>query len=141
MERVLGSESRVGCLLINTQSARLRHLLSQQWYFPTKVLIDEYSKTFVVYEWLHQSCRFCHRKLFIRSVSAPSSDFLGPQNENSSYLNGILKINYKSHPYLIWISPYKLRDNSLPITMTEDLPRFIAKIKTNWFPASWLDIA
>ena len=55
--------------------------------------------------------------------------------------HGILEINYKSPPCLIWISPNKLRNNPLPITMTEHLPYFIVKFKIKCLPASRLSIA
>ena len=60
---------------------------------------------------------------------------------HASHWNGILEVNYKSPPGLIWISPNKLRNNPLPITMTEYLPYFIAKFKIKCLPASWLSIA
>ena len=55
--------------------------------------------------------------------------------------HGILELNYKSPPCLIWILSIKLLNNPLPITMTEYLPYFIVKFKIKCLPASWLRIA
>ena len=46
-----------------------------------------------------------------------------------------------SPPCPIWISPNILRNNPLPITMTEHLLYFIAKFKIMCLSASWLSIA
>ena len=50
-------------------------------------------------------------------------------------------LNYKSSPFLIWISPNKLKNNPLPVTMTGDLPFFVVKFKIECLPALWLSIA
>ena len=58
------------------------------------------------------------------------------KNPHASF--GILEINYKSSPCLIWISPKKTEKNPCLITKTEYLPYYVVKLMMKCLPASSL---
>ena len=102
-------------------------------------VIQSPQKWFITSNW-YQKITFdkLHTKFIFHLCQLPRLTFWDHKVKTPHASHGILEINYKSPPCLIWISPNKLKTNPLPITMTEYLPYFIVKFKIKCLPASWL---
>ena len=91
--------------------------------------------------WISEKWNKASKNDMLDQCQLPSLTFLDDKMKNLHTSHGILEINYKSPPCLIWIPPNILRNNPLPMTMTEGLKYFIVQFKIKCLHASWLSIA
>ena len=118
--------------------------MEQQFFnskFDCNVFMKENYNNRDVYDWpINVSCSgtFGQQKSYSRSVSAPSSDFPRPSNENPSCAIWNFGNKLWKTPCVICILHQINWETAPIITKNEYLPHFPTKLKIKCFPASWL---